>query len=187
MASIYSILRVWLSLKTAYVTQIAAFLSVPLIMAFISLQFLMGSVSLFVGDISELIEGCSASIFLFYLLVIIGLIIMRFTHKEEPRFYKVSSVSFFPLSILSSFVLPLLIHMSWSLFLYTTQSRFYISFTSGMVHLSCGNLHGTGLPIPCLPSPPPSAPPLPHGILHHPHWCTSLPFLCHGNTMETKA
>ena len=54
-------------------------------------QFLMGSVLLCVGDISELIEGTSASIFLFYLLVIVGLIIMRFTHAEEPRLFKVSS------------------------------------------------------------------------------------------------
>lgn len=52
----------------------------------------MGSALLMVGDISDLIEGCSASVFLFYLLVIIGLIIMRFTHKEEPRLFKVSDV-----------------------------------------------------------------------------------------------
>ena len=49
----------------------------------------MGSPLVLVGDISELIEGCSASIFLFYLFVIIGLIIMRFTHSQEPRLYKV--------------------------------------------------------------------------------------------------
>lgn len=74
----------------------------------------MGSASLFVGDISELIEACSASIFLFYMFVIIGLIIMRFTHKEEPRFYKVLhtelafSLSTFPLFLSTS---TLFIHL----------------------------------------------------------------------------
>ena len=54
----------------------------------------MGSGSLMVGDISELMEGCTASIFLFYLLVIVGLVIMRFTHKEEPRIFKVNTFIF---------------------------------------------------------------------------------------------
>lgn len=61
--------------------------------------FFMGSALLMVGDISDLIEGCSASVFLFYLLVIIGLIIMRFTHKEEPRLFK------------SWFILPVAVFM----------------------------------------------------------------------------
>lgn len=51
----------------------------------------MASVLVWVGDISKLIEGVSAAIFLIYLLVIIGLMIMRFTYKEEPRLFKVSS------------------------------------------------------------------------------------------------
>ena len=50
----------------------------------------MGSALVMVGDISDLIEGCSASVFLFYLLVIIGLIIMKFTHSsEEHQIFKV--------------------------------------------------------------------------------------------------
>lgn len=55
-------------------------------------QFLVGSASLLLGGISELIECVGASIFLFYLLVIIGLLIMRFTHVDEPRLFKVSYV-----------------------------------------------------------------------------------------------
>ena len=54
------------------------------------MQGSMASVLVWVGDISELIEGVSATGSLIYLLVIIGLIIMRITYKEEPRLFKVS-------------------------------------------------------------------------------------------------
>lgn len=52
----------------------------------------MTSVMVMVGDISELIEGASASVMFFYMLVIIGLIIMRCTHREEPRLFKVTII-----------------------------------------------------------------------------------------------
>ena len=41
------------------------------------------------GDIAKLIETVGTAVFLEYLLVIIGLIIMRFTYREKPRLFKV--------------------------------------------------------------------------------------------------
>ena len=42
-----------------------------------------------VGNIGELISAFSAAAFVFYLLVFIALIIMRVTHPNEPRPFKV--------------------------------------------------------------------------------------------------
>ena len=42
------------------------------------------------GDISSLIEGFSAAVWLFYLLSFTSILIMRFTHRDLKRPFKVS-------------------------------------------------------------------------------------------------
>ena len=46
-------------------------------------------VYIMIGDIDELVNGISAGVWLFYGLTIAGLLIMRVTHKDEPRPYRV--------------------------------------------------------------------------------------------------
>ena len=41
------------------------------------------------GNIDDLVEGSSSAVWLFYGIAIAGLLIMRVTHKDEPRPYKV--------------------------------------------------------------------------------------------------
>ena len=43
-----------------------------------------------IGDISKLLDGYSAVAFVFYGLVFAGLLIMRVTHREAPRPFKVN-------------------------------------------------------------------------------------------------
>ena len=52
-------------------------------------QAALATIMITVGDISELIEAFSAAAFVFYMLVFIGLLIMRVTHRSEPRLFKV--------------------------------------------------------------------------------------------------
>ena len=54
-----------------------------------SLQFCVATVMVCAGSIYELISGLSTAQFTFYLLVFIGLLIMRVTHRKSPRLYKV--------------------------------------------------------------------------------------------------
>lgn len=129
----------------------------------------MGAALLMVGDISELIEACSATVFLFYLLVIIGLIIMRFTHREEPRLFKVS---------------PL--HNCLFLIFQVVLPTHGYAIIAGMVNSSHGWLHGVGIPLPYLPASLPPTHTLSCCFFCHSPWSTSLPHLCHGDTMEIE-
>ena len=52
-------------------------------------QGVLATIMICVGDIGELIGAFAAAAFVFYLLVFIALIIMRFTHPNEPRPFKV--------------------------------------------------------------------------------------------------
>ena len=57
---------------------------------FLSLfQATMATIMVSVGDISELIEAFSAAAFVFYMLVFISVLIMRVTHRDQPRLFKV--------------------------------------------------------------------------------------------------
>ena len=49
----------------------------------------MATIMISVGDISELIEAFSAAAFVFYMLVFISVLIMRVTHRDQPRLFKV--------------------------------------------------------------------------------------------------
>ncbi len=49
-----------------------------------------------IGDISELLNGLSAAAYVFYTLTFTSLLIMRVTHKREPRPFKVNT--FIPFS-----------------------------------------------------------------------------------------
>ena len=49
----------------------------------------MATIMISVGDISELIEAFSAAAFVFYMLVFIAVLIMRVTHRNQPRLFKV--------------------------------------------------------------------------------------------------
>ena len=49
----------------------------------------MATTMISVGDISELIEAFSAAAFVFYMLVFISVLIMRVTHRDQPRLFKV--------------------------------------------------------------------------------------------------
>ena len=52
---------------------------------------MLAAVMVVFGNIIELVDALSAASYVFYLLVFLGLIIMRFTHSEEPRILKVAS------------------------------------------------------------------------------------------------
>ena len=53
-------------------------------------QFVGGSVMILLGDISELLNGLSGVIYLFFALIFISLLILRVTRSREPRPFKVS-------------------------------------------------------------------------------------------------
>ena len=54
-------------------------------------QGMLATIMVISGDITELVDAFAAASFVFYLLVFVGLIIMRFTHSKEPRIFKVTS------------------------------------------------------------------------------------------------
>ena len=54
------------------------------------LQAMMATIMIGVGDIGELIEAFSAAAFVFYMLVFIAVLIMRVTHRDKPRLFKVT-------------------------------------------------------------------------------------------------
>ena len=57
--------------------------------AVVSLQTAMTTMYILAGNIDSLIEGFSASVWLFYILSFISILIMRFTHKDHNRPFKV--------------------------------------------------------------------------------------------------
>ena len=46
-----------------------------------------------VGTIDQLIDGLTFILFVFYTLVIMAVVILRITHRKEPRFFKVRKFS----------------------------------------------------------------------------------------------
>ena len=54
-----------------------------LLLASLSIVFIL------IGDVDELIDGVSTGVWLFYGIAIAGILIMRVTHKDDPRPYKV--------------------------------------------------------------------------------------------------
>ena len=59
-----------------------------LMAGFLSLLYLIPN------DFNTLIGGFSFTSWLFYALVVTGVIILRFTHKDHPRPFKVSLVAY---------------------------------------------------------------------------------------------
>ena len=57
----------------------------------------------------------------------------------------------------------------------------------GVVHSPCGMLHGGGVSLPGLPSPPPATHTLPCCLLCHPSWGTCVLVPRHGEAVETQA
>ena len=49
----------------------------------------MSTIMISVGDIGELIAAFSAAAFVFYMLAFISVLIMRVTHRDQPRLFKV--------------------------------------------------------------------------------------------------
>ena len=58
-------------------------------------QTCIATIMISVGDIGELIDAFSGASFVFYLLVFIGLVIMRFTYRHEPRPFKVHTCTMY--------------------------------------------------------------------------------------------
>ena len=162
----------------------------------------MATIMISVGDIGELIEAFSAAAFVFYMLVFISVFIMRVTHRDQPRLFKV--------------------HLYYTLYMYKIITYSY----------QCTSICGIILIIqPCtcdfalivlLSVSLPLSPPLSHylhsGVLHHPHcricyplfsvsrrssnpskasanaacsqrhvhWNPFLHLSCHGDALETK-
>ena len=59
-----------------------------LMMLFFILQASIASVYVCVGDVGVLIDGLSAVIWVFYLLIFCAVLILRVTHPELPRRFK---------------------------------------------------------------------------------------------------
>ena len=57
---------------------------------YIIVQVCVSTVYLLSGDISSLIEGQAATMWVFFLLCFVAILIMRVTHKEIKRPFKVS-------------------------------------------------------------------------------------------------
>ena len=53
------------------------------------LQAILSTLMIVCGGITDLLNGASAAIWLFYILCFVGIIIMRSTYKQTPRPYKV--------------------------------------------------------------------------------------------------
>ena len=56
----------------------------------LSMQALLASVWVLIGNIDSLIDSFNAAIWVFYGLVFAGFLIMRVTHRDQPRPYKVT-------------------------------------------------------------------------------------------------
>ena len=69
-----------------------------------SLQACMTSLYILVGDISSLIQGFSAAQWVFIFLTFISILIMRFTHKDDKRPFKVCWICYVCASV-ASFIL----------------------------------------------------------------------------------
>ena len=57
----------------------------------LSMQALLASVWVLIGNIDSLIDSFNAAIWVFYGLVFAGFLIMRVTHRDQPRPYKVTT------------------------------------------------------------------------------------------------
>ena len=56
---------------------------------------MLSSIMIIAGKIGDLIEAYSAASFFFHVLVFIALLIMRVTHANEPRFFKVYVITMY--------------------------------------------------------------------------------------------
>ncbi len=57
-----------------------------------TLQVLLAFVGIMIGNVSSLLDGYNAVSFVIYAFVFAALLIMRVTHKEAPRPFKVSKL-----------------------------------------------------------------------------------------------
>ena len=57
----------------------------------LSMQASLASVWVLIGNIDSLINSFNAAIWVFYGLVFAGLLIMRVTHRNQPRPFKVTT------------------------------------------------------------------------------------------------
>jgi len=60
----------------------------------LSMQASLASVWVLIGNIDSLIKSFNAAIWVFYGLVFAGLLIMRVTHRHQPRPFKVTILEY---------------------------------------------------------------------------------------------
>ncbi len=65
-----------------------------MIMISLFLQVMLAFVAIMIGDLSFLLDGYNVVAFIIYAFVFSALLILRVTHKEAPRPFKVSQCPF---------------------------------------------------------------------------------------------
>ena len=121
-----------------------------------------------VGNIESLINSFNAALWVFYGLVFVGLLIMRVTHRNHPRPYKVIQLQ-----------VPVYTSIVWSI-----TVIFCTCTHVGVADLPY--LHGGALLPTCSVACDQRTCTLFHSLWSHPTWSASLHFHCHGVTMEIK-
>lgn len=127
------------------------------------LQILTVSICIVAGDISVLIEGFSAAIWVFYGLSFLSLLIMRFTHKNDKRPFKVQD--YICMNV-------------------THKRSTYNLLPVGLVDRACRNDYSVF--VSDYPSTDHYTGAISGCLCHYSQWDSSVSYLCHGEALETQ-